>query len=119
MEAVTITQISPTELQGYIRAAVKDALSGIEPNKDEPQNLWMNLEELCAYLPDRPAKQTVYGLVSERKIPHHKGAKKLRFYKPEIDEWLAASKRRTHKENAQAAEEFLLGKTPTKFTPNI
>lgn len=52
------------------------------------QNAWFNLEELCDYLPDRPAKQTVYGWVFQKKIPYHKKGKKLQFLKCEIDEWL-------------------------------
>ena len=33
------------------------------------------------YLPDRPAKQTVYGWVFQKKIPYHKKGKKLQFLK--------------------------------------
>lgn len=53
---------------------------------------WMNLSELRNYLPDRPAISTVYTWAHQRRIPFHKGGKKLRFLKPEIDEWLKSGK---------------------------
>lgn len=49
---------------------------------------WLNIDDLCEYLPDKPAKQTVYGWVCKKKIPYHKKGKKLQFLKSEIDEWL-------------------------------
>lgn len=59
---------------------------------------WFDLNELCAYLPDKPRKATVYGWVHESVIPCHKGAKKLRFLKSEIDTWLMQGKKRTFQE---------------------
>ena len=56
--------------------------------KAEPTDRWFNLQELCDYHPDHPAKQTVYGWVSQHIIPYHKDGKKLRFLKSEIDAWL-------------------------------
>lgn len=49
---------------------------------------WFDLKELCKYHPDKPTKPTVYGWVSAGTIPVHKGGKKLRFLKSEIDNWL-------------------------------
>jgi excisionase family DNA binding protein len=68
---------------------------------------WLNLEELQDYLPDHPAKPTIYSWVSQRLIPHHKGGKKLRFRKSEIDEWLSAGKRQSNDEIEAAAREYL------------
>lgn len=61
----------------------------------EPSDRWLNLEELCLYLPDRPAKQTVYGWIGQHAIPYHKKGKKLQFLKSEIDNWLKTDKRKT------------------------
>lgn len=61
----------------------------------EPSDRWLNLEELCQYLPDRPAKQTVYGWIGQHTIPYHKKGKKLQFLKSEIDNWLKTDKRKT------------------------
>jgi len=51
---------------------------------------WLNLTDLCNYLPGKPKKVTVYKWVRKRLIPFHKspGQKKLRFSKSEIDNWL-------------------------------
>lgn len=40
-----------------------------------PADKWFNIDELKDYLPDHPAKQTIYGWVSKREIPFHKGGK--------------------------------------------
>jgi len=64
---------------------------------------WLDLTELCHYLPDKPAKATAYGWVHAGLIPCHKGAKKLRFLKSEIDQWLKSGKRKTVSELASEA----------------
>ena len=75
-------------------------------HKAEPDR-WFDLNELCEYLPDKPSKPTVYGWVSNREIPHHKGGKKLRFLKSEIDSWLMQGKRKTFAETASEADKYL------------
>ena len=73
----------------------------------EPADRWFNLEELCAYLPDRPAKQTVYGWIGNHIIPFHKKGKKLQFLKSEIDAWLLADQHQTLVQvRAQARRDF-------------
>ena len=73
----------------------------------EPADQWFNLEELCAYLPDRPAKQTVYGWIGQHIIPYHKKGKKLQFLKSEIDQWLLADQHQTLVQvRAQARRDF-------------
>lgn len=68
---------------------------------------WFDIQELCSYLPDRPARQTVYGWIGQRLIPYHKKGKKLQFLKSEIDSWLKADKRRTVEElKSEALEAF-------------
>lgn len=49
---------------------------------------WLNIKELCDYLPDKPAMATVYGWVGHKQIPFRKSGKKLRFLRSEIDKWL-------------------------------
>ena len=56
--------------------------------KKELADQWLDLAELCAYLPGRPAKATVYSYVSNELIPFHKKRKRLFFIKSEIDAWL-------------------------------
>ncbi|OFX55475.1 MAG: hypothetical protein A2046_12330 [Bacteroidetes bacterium GWA2_30_7] len=77
--------------------------------KQEPDtNQWFNLTELCNYLPDRPAKATIYGMVSKGLIPNHKTGKKLRFLKSEIDNFLLAGKQKTVSEIADEVDNHLI-----------
>jgi excisionase family DNA binding protein len=64
-----------------------DMLTKTNVSFPEPEQ-WFDLSELCQYHPDKPSRATVYGWVSMGIIPVHKGGKKLRFLKSEIDNWL-------------------------------
>ena len=50
-----------------------------------PAEQWMNLKELCEYLPRHPAEQTVYGWNSCHLIQFHTTGKRCMFLKPEIN----------------------------------
>ncbi len=78
--------------------------------KVEPADRWFNLQELCEYLPDRPARQTVYGWIGQHAIPYHKKGKKLQFLKSEIDAWLRTDKRKTAAELQAEAIQFINAK---------
>jgi excisionase family DNA binding protein len=69
-------------------------------------NRWFDLNELCNYHPDKPSKPTVYGWVNVGSIPVHKGGKKLRFLKSEIDTWLLQGRKKTLAETATEAEKY-------------
>ena len=56
---------------------------------------WFDIDQLCQYVPDKPAKQTVYVLVTRHTVPYHKKCKKLQFLKSEIDVWLKSDQRKT------------------------
>jgi excisionase family DNA binding protein len=71
-----------------------------------PTDQWFNVDELRDYLPDHPAKATIYGWVSSKQIPNHKGGKKLRFLKSEIDNWLAMGKRKSESELQEEAAAY-------------
>ena len=71
-----------------------------------PADKWFNIDELKDYLPDHPAKQTIYGWVSKREIPFHKGGKKLRFLQSDIDAWLSNGKRRSKSELKDEANKY-------------
>jgi excisionase family DNA binding protein len=68
---------------------------------------WFDLNELCIYHPDHPSKPTVYGWVNAGTIPVHKGGKKLRFLKSEIDNWLKQGRKKTVAEIANEADTYL------------
>lgn len=69
---------------------------------------WFDLKELCNYLPDKPSKLTVYGWVSSHSIPFHKGTKKLRFLKSEIDNWLSNGKMENNNSGSKINPEHFL-----------
>lgn len=68
---------------------------------------WFNIDQLCQYHPSKPAKQTVYAWVRQRKIPYHKNGKKLAFLKSEIDTWLKQGRRKTASEIDAEADSYL------------
>lgn len=77
-----------------------------KPEQTNPDK-WFNLQELQNYLPDKPARQTVYGWVGQKLIPYHKKGKKLQFLKSEIDAWLISDKHKTVAELQADARNFL------------
>src|SRR5688572_17597617 len=81
--------------------------SGVNTTNSEQ---WFDLSELCSYLPDKPAKATVYGWIHTGSIPCHKGQKKLRFLKSEIDTWLMKGRKKTLLEIAGETDQYLTRK---------
>ena len=71
---------------------------------------WMNIDELCAYHPSHPKKQTVYEWVSKKTIPYHKMTKGLMFLQSEIDEWLKSGARKTEEDLMREAQAFINSK---------
>lgn len=71
---------------------------------------WMDISELCQYLPTHPAKQTVYGWVNDKLIPYYKQSKKLTFLKSEIDDWMKGGNRKSREELEREAAEYIAGK---------
>ena len=70
----------------------------------------MDIDELCAYLPSHPAKQTVYGWVSAKQIPVHKINKALAFLQSEIDDWLKNKSHKTQDDLMEEARRFVESK---------
>ncbi|MBD8001063.1 helix-turn-helix domain-containing protein [Phocaeicola sp. Sa1YUN3] len=86
--------------------ALEKALMEKSETPTAPADRWMNIDELKAYLPDHPAKATIYGWVSKREIPYHKGGKKLRFLQSDIDKWLSNGKRKSESELKDEADKY-------------
>ena len=106
----TITFETMPKAMAYLITKV-EALEKVLMEKSEapaaPIDRWLNIDELKAYLPDHPAKATIYGWVSRREIPYHKGGKKLRFLQSDIDKWLSNGKRRSGSELRDEANKYL------------
>jgi len=82
-------------------------------NQKIPQpDSWFDIQDLCDYLPDKPAKATVYTWVRERRIPYHKQSKKLAFLKSEIDSWIKTGRQKTKAEIQSEAGEYTKSRKP-------
>ena len=88
-----------------VNSCLKNNKQAISEQISDPDR-WFDLNELINYLPDKPAKATVYGWVHSGLIPCNKGAKKLRFLKSEIDNWLKQGRRKTLAEIKAEAEAY-------------
>jgi len=54
----------------------------------EDTDYLMTIKDFRIYLPDQPARQTVYDWIFKRKVPFEKHGKFLYFRKSSIDKWL-------------------------------
>ncbi|OJU28609.1 MAG: hypothetical protein BGN92_09770 [Sphingobacteriales bacterium 41-5] len=88
--SLILTQLTIPEVRDIIRQELQGFFETQKTENHEPADRWMNLTELCEYLPNRPAKQTIY---QDETIPRHKRGKHLYFLKSEIDEYLLAGKK--------------------------
>lgn len=85
---------------------IENHLAGMNNSAEEPDR-WMNIDELMAYHPDKPAKKTVYDWVTMRRVPYHKDGKRLRFLKSEIDRWLMSAYHKTEDEMYEESVRFV------------
>jgi len=104
-----IVQLDSEQLSSLIQNAVRKVITEIPQAKTSTEtDHWFDLNDLCNYLPDKPSKPTVYGWVHDSFIPCHKGQKRLRFLKSEIDNWLKQGRKKTLAETANEAEQYLI-----------
>lgn len=81
---------TPEQLREIVREEFqKVSKKDIEPETDK----LFTIEELQDYLPEHPARQTVYGWTNLRLVPFEKYSKRLYFRKSDIDSWLASGRR--------------------------
>ena len=74
---------------------LEQKFDALQSNNNVEADAWCSLQDLCNYLPNHPAEQTVYGLTSNRTIPFHKNGKSIIFRKSEIDNWLMQTTRKS------------------------
>lgn len=106
---VTFDQL-PNEVSALRReiSELKSLILSMKPaTEKEPLPEYLDIDELREYLPSKPARQTVYGLVSAKQIPFHKFNGKLFFNRQEVDAWLATKRHKTQAEINEQAREFL------------
>ena len=74
-----------TELHKKIDRLLSQTQATEQPEADK----LLTIQEFIDYLPEHPAKQTVYGWVNDRLVPFEKYGKRLYFRKSDIDLWLS------------------------------
>ncbi len=99
---ITVTNLTIDDITRAIRNELKAYFAEIEGTEREDEIGGIELAIELTGL----AKPTIYGLVSERKIPHSKRGKKLYFSRFELLEWLTNGKRKTRDEIAVEAANF-------------
>lgn len=94
-----------------IERLIRDVHQKIEEHQPIPpeQPVWLTVDDLCAYLPDKPKPPTIYQWVRERRVPFHKspGQKRLRFLRSEIDQWLRSQRQKTLLDVDGEADKYL------------
>ncbi len=108
MQNITITQITPPELETLIENTIKKVLSVQQtppyPQADEVLTIKQAAQLLCLSVP------TIYGLVHRAEIPVSKRGKRLYFSKVELTQWIKDGRKKTTKEIAAEAEHYLKSK---------
>ena len=81
-------------LPGMVSELVKkmDLLLADKMANVKDEDYLMTIEDLRDYLPENPARQTVYMWVNENKIPFEKYGRRLYFRKTDIDRWISVGR---------------------------
>jgi excisionase family DNA binding protein len=99
---ITVTNLTIDDISKAIRNELRNYFEQQEEKEHEDEIGGIELAIEVTKL----AKPTIYGLVSERRIPHSKRGKKLYFSRRELLEWLTTGKRKTQDEIAEDAANF-------------
>ena len=94
MKANNIIIIDKTDLEELIQGAVKSAVQNAQ--KVKPTDELMDVDQASEFL--HLAKQTLYGLTSERLIPYLKRGKRIYFKREELLDWVNQGKMKTRDE---------------------
>ncbi|AXE17219.1 DNA-binding protein [Runella rosea] len=106
MKQLTFNELPQAVIQLYDKLESIERLLLQKSQPEEPDR-WFDLSELCAYLPEKATKPTVYGWVHSGIIPVHKRGKKLYFLKSEIDLWLKEGRKKTYAETVAEANNYV------------
>ena len=73
-----------TELHKKVYRLLSQARATEQPEADK----LLSIQEFIDYLPEHPAKQTVYGWINDRRVPYEKHGKRVYFRVSAVDTWL-------------------------------
>ena len=106
-----ILQLDSQQLQTLVQDAIRSVITEQPPKTNTspaPVKDLLTITEAADFL--NLAKPTIYGLVSQSKIPCMKKGKKLYFSRIELLSWLQEGKRKTVAELQDDAESYVIQK---------
>lgn len=80
--------------------------------KDDGKDIFLSIEELCAYHPNHPSPTTVRRWKRLGLIPYYKDkvTRRIQFKKSDIDNWIASSRHLTREEKNALYDSDILSK---------
>jgi excisionase family DNA binding protein len=108
MQAVTITQITPEELELLIENSIRKILSAQQPPKESEGDELLTAKEAATFL--SLTVPTLYGKVHNREIPNSKQGKRLYFSKLQLIAWVQSGRRQTSSELDAKVDQYLATK---------
>lgn len=93
MQAVTITQISTTELETLIEGSLRKILLSQQAVESKPTDELLTVEDTAKFL--HLSVPTIYGLIHRGQLPVMKRSKRCYFSKKELIEYLKQGRRKT------------------------
>lgn len=106
MQNLVFTQLSIPEVRQIFRDELESFFAEKQSGSKQIETDEISGIDLAIELTGL-AKPTIYGLVSERKIPHSKQGKRLYFSRRELIEWIKDGKRKTQTEIKIEAENYV------------
>ncbi|NMC60244.1 MAG: hypothetical protein GYA51_12810, partial [Candidatus Methanofastidiosa archaeon] len=73
---IQIEAMSSGEFLQTLRMIIKEELSLLDSKGKSEEDSLLSIEQLVNYLPEKPARQTVYGWVNTRRVPYEKYGKR-------------------------------------------
>jgi excisionase family DNA binding protein len=109
MTAVTITQITPPELELLIQNSLQKILNSHQPQASQPEAEVLTVPEAAKFL--RLSVQTVYSLISKGQLPFvMKRSKRCYFSKSDLLEYLKQGRKETLADAESSAVKYLVKK---------
>jgi excisionase family DNA binding protein len=105
MQAVTITQITPPELQVLIENSIRSVLSTVEQSNYTSEDHILTVPEAAKFL--HLSVPTIYGLIHRQAIPVMKQSRRCYFSKSELIEYLKKGRKCTLTEINADTTQFL------------
>lgn len=91
-------QLPIGEFKDLLNSVIEGAVSRTLAAAKTPEPEYLTIDQLRDYLPQNPAKQTVYQWIHFKTIPYHKRGKSVLFRRSEIDLWISQTRRTTIEE---------------------